>query len=984
MGSSAHDPKTLLQKSIDEPRAHDKQHEVSSIELSSAPPSTKKRWLPRRRQPKYHMAPTSDTFPPNMLYCGTCGTSASHAAEEQEKEQEPVVGQLPMTAMACSETGSSPKPPDRSIFDVQGICCASEVPAIRRIIKPLFGVVSHQINFIAKTVTVKHDANLISADQISAALTQGGFPAVLCGAPTTGQHSKKKDSSSEDSTNIWQQPRSSLVESTIHMSNLASHTTLASRVVHQHYVRSHVGAVHPHPARQMISVQHNPDVVSCQDLLQLWKRYGLDARIVHDGGADDPRVYLASTAETEGLEDAHEAAAKNTIDAWNSTLVPIPVILSGIFWIVSVAASLMQWKALEYSALISVACGLPPVAVKAARTLQRGSFDANAMMLTAAVGAVILGEFDEAASVAFLFAISDVLEHRATDRARKALAALADLQPARAQVINEKTGDIVNVPALQITLNSLVNVRTGDSIPADGVVVEGTSTVDESSLTGESAPVPKAVNDTVLAGSLNVGLTPLTIRTTSEVEDSTVSRLIQLVQDAQTSQVSATEQSVDSFAQAYSPVVLSIAFFMATIPWFISASEGRQWVMNALILVVIACPCALTISTPVSYAAALAATARRGIIVKGGASLEALGSVKTVVLDKTGTLTQGSFYVRHLEVLRGDRRRMLELLALMEAPSSHPISSTLVQAARKEGISVPKAASVQRHTILKGEGVTAMIGSKQTYVGNRRLFERLEMYQTLAPAQQAKFNSWCNSGGTVGFIGVEGDGIIGVFDTTDVIRPESADVVAALHLRDVDVLMLTGDSDGAARAIADQVGIPDEKVHSQLLPEDKMHFVGSLKLQKPTGFCGTPSLQSYPRVLFCGDGVNDGPALAVADIGVSMGDGAALALEMSDVTLMESNLEKIPYLLQMGSRVKRVVQENIFLSLGCKVVVVVLTFLGKMTLLYAIASDVGVMLLVTMNGMKLLPVLDKDNTVKESSDHTVDTTAETIEETELV
>jgi Cd2+/Zn2+-exporting ATPase len=324
-------------------------------------------------------------------------------------------------------------------------------------------------------------------------------------------------------------------------------------------------------------------------------------------------------------------------------------------------------------------------------------------------------------------------------------------------------------------------------------------------------------------------------------------------------------------------------------------------------------------------------------------------------------LTEGKFAVVHLELVGETRTRkeMLELLALMQGPSSHPLSATLVQAAKKEGVSVPVDVTVQQHTILKGEGATAVVHGKATYVGNRRLFERVGMYEKLAKAEQDLAEDWSAEGGSVGFLGVEGEGIIGSFCMTDTVRPEARRAIQLLRRRGIEVLMLTGDGDGAAKAVGKQVGIPEHQVHSQLLPEDKLHFVGSLKRPAPSysfGIC-----RKQPRVLFCGDGVNDGPALAVADIGVSMGEGAALAMEMSDVTLMDSSLEKIPYIIQMGSRVMHTIQENILLSLGCKVVVVTLTFCGKMTLLYAIASDVGVMLIVTLNGMKLLPDVTNDS-----------------------
>jgi Cd2+/Zn2+-exporting ATPase len=575
------------------------------------------------------------------------------------------------------------------------------------------------------------------------------------------------------------------------------------------------------------------------------------------------------------------------------------------------------------------------------------------MMVTAAVGALALQEYDEAASVAFLFAVSEFLEARATMKARKALGAICNLRPEHANVIHPITKEIIVVPADRVPLGSLICVKTGDKIAADGVIVEGSSAIDESSLTGESQPAHKKAGDEVKGGTINIGTTQLVVRTTTTVEDSAVARLIRLVEDAQSNR-SPTEKMIDTFARSYTPAVMLMAILMCSIPWAWGPEVGRYWTLNGLIIIVIACPCALTISTPVTYAAGLAACAQRGIIIKGGAKLEAMGSVDRVVFDKTGTLTYGKFSVMHLEVIGTSRARqdMLELLALMQDRSSHPLAATLVQAAKNEGVNVPRHIHVTDHTILKGEGITAKADGKSVYIGNQRLFDRLGMFDVLALNYKDLVKSWVATGGTVGFIGTNEDGIIGAFCVKDKIREEAKAVIKGFKDAHIDVMICTGDSNAAAHAVAKEIGIPRGAVHSQLLPEDKLHFVGSLKRPQPQNFA---VCREKRYVLFCGDGVNDAPALAVADVGVSMGEGAAMAMEMSDITLMDSKLTKLSYVIKMGRRVLRTVQENICISLVAKTVVVGLTFAGKMTLLIAIAADVGIMLVVTLNGMKLLP-----------------------------
>jgi Cd2+/Zn2+-exporting ATPase len=296
------------------------------------------------------------------------------------------------------------------------------------------------------------------------------------------------------------------------------------------------------------------------------------------------------------------------------------------------------------------------------------------------------------------------------------------------------------------------------------------------------------------------------------------------------------------------------------------------------------------------------------------------------------------------------------LLASIEASSNHPLAAALLKGAKNEGIQIKKSTEVLNHSILKGEGVTAFIDGKQVYVGNVRLFKRLGMYQMLDATQQNDAFDWGEEGGTVGFLGIDGIGIVGMFSVADTVRSEAKDVVTALMEDGIEILMLTGDGDGAARTVAREVGIQESCIQSQFLPDDKLHYVASLlgfSIRKRSNLCSKQKL-----ILMCGDGVNDAPALAVADIGVAMGEGAALAMEMSDVTLMDSNLKKLLFSIKTGKKVLLTVQENIAFSVIAKVVVIILTFVGKMNLLGAIVSDVGVMLCVSINGMKLLPNLN--------------------------
>lgn len=578
-------------------------------------------------------------------------------------------------------------------------------------------------------------------------------------------------------------------------------------------------------------------------------------------------------------------------------------------------------------------------------------------MLFAALGAVGLQEFPEAAAVVFLFSLSEWLEVRATTRARRALSAIIQLRPDKARVVHPSTKELIDVPASLVPVGAIVSVLTGDKIPCDGIIVEGVSTVDESSLTGESRPVRKGPGDEVSGGTANSGLTPLLVQTTATADDSAVSRLIRLVEEAQTNR-SDTEKLVDEFAKYYTPIVVLAALFMITIPWAFGPETGTTWTNNGLILIVVACPCALVISTPVSYVAGLAATAQRGILIKGGAHLEALGLVKEICFDKTGTLTTGEFALLNMEptrTTRMSREAIFQYLAIMEESASHPVAQAILKAAKIEKISVPRDMSLSDHLILEGEGVEGVVNGSKVYVGNERLFRRLGLLGTLSREDAAAVTSWKAFGGTVGFMGIDGRGIVCAFCAADAVRTESSEVLKSLRDQGIRAVMLTGDNRDAALAIGAQVGIPPDDVMSGLMPEEKLRHIESLSNSNSRNSVLWNPCSSRSLVMMCGDGVNDAPALAMADVGVAMGAGAALAMETADVTLLDSNLEKLQFSLRMGRRVINKIKQNILFSIAVKFTVLGFALAGKTNLWAAIGSDVGAMILVTLNAMLLLP-----------------------------
>ena len=513
----------------------------------------------------------------------------------------------------------------RTRLRVSGICCSSEVPAVRSILRPMPGVHKLGVNVATKIVFIDHDPSIITAELLAAALneerfgaeivnTEGGGGAGVLLLPSSlttnddGDDScTKNDLQASSFESIMSLPRSNFVESTFIIPGMMTYTQEdkmetscpIGKVLRQNFFRDQLRAFHLHAQSQTLKVEHDPSLLSA-DRIHIALVSGLK-------GGEWGRIELAHDGATEGLtlpalsnECLEDNEGGETVDdggrrQYCFPALKINIIFSGLFWIVSLLSYVDDsWSYLNYAGIGSVIFGLPPVALKAYLTVRRCQFDANCMMVTAALGALALGEYDEAASVSFLFAISEWLEARATKKARRALGEIVSLRPDYAHVIDPNDGSIVIIPATGLPVGCLVSVRTGDKVPADGIVVEGTSTVDESSLTGEARPIDKRPGSEVSGGSINVGSTQLVIRTTSTVGDSTLSRLIQLVEEAQAN-ASETEKLVDAFARKYTPFVLVIAFCLCTFPWFFGGEVGRHWALNGLIFIIIACPCALTI-----------------------------------------------------------------------------------------------------------------------------------------------------------------------------------------------------------------------------------------------------------------------------------------------------------------------------------------------------------------------------------------------------
>ena len=582
--------------------------------------------------------------------------------------------------------------------------------------------------------------------------------------------------------------------------------------------------------------------------------------------------------------------------------------------------------------LAAVVLGGRFVVVKAWYAARNLRPDMHLLMTVAVLGAAAIGDWFEAATVTFLFALSLALESWSVGRARRAIAALLDLAPPVARLLRTDGTEVI-VPVAEVRPGQRFVVPAGERIPLDGRVVAGSSAVNQAPITGESVPIEKERDAEVFAGTIN-GDGALTIEATKTVEDTTLARIIRMVEDAHARRAP-SEQWVERFARVYTPLVMLLALLVFLLPPVLFGGPWPEWFYRALVLLVIACPCALVISTPVSIVASLASAARAGVLVKGGAFIELPAHLQAIAMDKTGTITRGEPEV--VRVIPLDRHTEAELLAraaALEARSTHPLARAILRYAEQRGLAPEPAVDVQ---MLKGKGLTGTFDGEPFWLGSHRyVVERGQDSPDVARQAEALEAD----GKTVIVIG-NARHVCGIVAVADTIRPEARKVMQQLHAAGVPhVVMLTGDNRVTAEAIAREVGI--DEVHAELLPEGKVEEVEKL-------------VARYGTVAMVGDGVNDAPALARASLGIAMGAiGSDAAIETADVALMTDDVSKLAWLIHHAKRTLAIIHQNIVFSLSVKGLFVVLTFAGVASLWGAIAADVGASLLVVANALRLL------------------------------
>ena len=566
--------------------------------------------------------------------------------------------------------------------------------------------------------------------------------------------------------------------------------------------------------------------------------------------------------------------------------------------------------------------------------VNRQVFDENFLMAVASLGAVALavyenGSYKEAVAVMLFYQIGELFQSYAVGKSRRSIAGLMDIRPDYANL--ELDGNIEQVSPDTVEVGSVIIVSAGEKIPIDGVLVEGSTTLDTSALTGESLPRSVSVGDEVISGCINLSGT-VKIRTTKEFGNSTVSKILELVENA-SSKKSRSESFITRFARYYTPAVCIGAVALALIPPVVSLALGNPsnwitWIYRALTFLVISCPCALVISVPLSFFAGIGGASREGILVKGSTYIETLSKVSIAVFDKTGTLTKGSFCVTNINPVDIEPERLIELSAYAEAYSSHPISKSIKQAYGKD-IDFARIDDVKE---ISGKGVTAIVDGKQVGAGNGKLMDELSVSYTP-----------CNDVGTVVYVAVDGvyKGSVTIAD-----EPKKTSKQAIAELKKIGVkntVMLTGDADAVAKDVANRLGI--DEVHSELLPSDKLAIVEQMLKKK----------DSRERLAFVGDGVNDAPVLSGADVGIAMGGlGSDAAIEAADVVLMDDDPLKLVKAIRLSSRCMRIVKENIIFALGIKALCLVLGAVGIANMWLAIFADVGVMVIAVVNAIRAM------------------------------
>ncbi len=682
---------------------------------------------------------------------------------------------------------------------------------------------------------------------------------------------------------------------------------------------------------------------SCANIFEenIKKLNGIKEAKVNFGAS---KIYVEGQTTIEELEKAgafenlivrHENEQKVAQESFWKQKATIKVYLAAILlsltWLLSSQYGESHTiTTLGYAAVILI--GGHTLFMQGLNNLRRFIFDMNTLMTIAIIGAALIGQWGEGAMVVILFAISEALERFSIEKARESIESLVDIAPKKA-LIRRGTKE-VEIQVEDIIVGDIMIVKPGQQLAMDGVVLKGISTLNQAAITGESVPVTKEVGDEVFAGTLNEeGL--LEAEVTKRVEDTTLSKIIHLVEEAQAERAP-SQAFVDRFAQYYTPVIMVLALLIAIVPPLFFGGDWNRWIYQGLSVLVVGCPCALVVSTPVAVVTAIGNAAKNGVLIKGGIHLEEAGALDVIAFDKTGTLTKGIPSVTDIISYRKNENELLKITAAIEKGSQHPLASAIVRKAEGEQLDFHEIV-VEEFQSLTGKGVQAKVNNQIYYVGSPNLF--VELHGKIQPNKKQAIMKMQNQGKTVMIVGTKTEVLL-LIAVADEMRKSSATVIDQLHHMGIESLMLTGDNQRTAKAISHQVDI--STIKAELLPEDKLNVIQHLQ-------------KKGKKVGMVGDGVNDAPALAIADIGVAMGGaGTDTALETADIALMSDDLNRLPYTIDLSQRALKIIKQNITFSLGIKLFALLLVIPGWLTLWIAVFSDMGATVVVILNSLRLM------------------------------
>ena len=562
-------------------------------------------------------------------------------------------------------------------------------------------------------------------------------------------------------------------------------------------------------------------------------------------------------------------------------------------------------------------------------------FSMESLMTIAIIGAAFIGEWAEGSIVVILFAISEALERFSMDKARQSIRSLMDIAPKEALIRRNNVEQLVSVD--KIDIDDIMIIKPGQKIAMDGLVINGHSSVNQAAITGESVPVEKQLDDEVFAGTLNEeGV--LEVKVTKKVTDTTIAKIIHLVEEAQGERAPA-QAFVDKFAKYYTPFIIIMALLIVVVPPLFFGGDWNKWLYQGLSILVVGCPCSLVISTPVSIVSAIGNAAKNGVLVKGGVYLEEIGHLRAIAFDKTGTLTKGKPVVTDFIATSSETDiNYLSIISSLESLSQHPLASAILNEADKTNVDY-KSIQIEDFQSITGKGLTGIHQNIRYYIGSPKLFSASVIEETAVKVQYRQFQE---QGKTAMYFGTD-EQILGVIAVADEVRDSSAAVISELHKLSIEhTIMLTGDNTKTAESIGKQLGVTEIK--GDLMPQEKLDSIKALRT-------------TYNKVAMVGDGINDAPALAASTVGIAMGGaGTDTALETADVALMGDDLQKLPFIVRLSRQTLKVIKQNITFSLGIKLLALLLVIPGWLTLWIAIVADMGATLLVTLNGLRLMKV----------------------------